>query len=241
VHDALKPSGGAPVGYLGKRALDVAASHVGLVLLSPLLGILWVLVRASLGSPAVFRQRRPGLHEVPFEILKFRSMTDERAENGSLLPDKERLTRLGSFLRKTSLDELPGLWNVLRGDMSLVGPRPLLMEYLPHYTPREQRRHDVRPGITGLAQVMGRNMIGWTERLECDATYVESISLGLDLKILARTVAAVATRMGVAVDTDEVETRLDEERQGMAVGACGETENGLSPGGRTTGRGGETE
>ena len=219
MQNELRSTNEALVGYRGKRALDVAVSLTGLLLLSPFLVILWALVRVCLGSPALFRQQRPGLRGVAFEILKFRSMTDERDESGKLLSDEDRLTRLGIFLRKTSLDELPELWNVLKGDMSLVGPRPLLMEYLSHYTPREKRRHEVRPGITGLAQVMGRNTIGWTERLECDVRYVESAALSLDLKILARTVVAVLRRENVAANTDEVETRLDEERLGNTTNA----------------------
>jgi lipopolysaccharide/colanic/teichoic acid biosynthesis glycosyltransferase len=199
-------------GYRGKRLFDLAVSSTGLLIFAPLLAVLWFLVRALLGSPAIFRQRRPGLHAVPFDIVKFRTMTDERGADGSLLPDAARLTGLGRFLRKTSLDELPELWNVLRGEMSLVGPRPLLVEYLPHYSARENRRHEVRPGITGLAQVTGRNTIEWRERLELDAQYVESASFGQDLRILWRTVGAVLGREGVAVDTDEVETRLDQER-----------------------------
>lgn len=206
-------SGGpVPRGYRGKRAFDALVASAGLAVAFPLLAALWCLARVLLGSPVFFRQRRPGLHGVPFDIVKLRTMTDDRAEDGSMLPDGARLTRLGRFLRKTSLDELPELWNVLRGDMSLVGPRPLLMEYLPHYSSRERLRHAVRPGITGLAQVTGRNTIGWAERLELDVRYVESISFGLDLRILVRTVAAVLGLQGVAVDTDQVETRLDEER-----------------------------
>jgi lipopolysaccharide/colanic/teichoic acid biosynthesis glycosyltransferase len=215
-------------GYRGKRLLDVVLSVTALVLAAPLLAVVWVLVRWTLGPPAVFRQQRPGLHGAPFEILKFRTMTDDRADDGSLLPDGDRITRLGAFLRKTSIDEVPELWNVLRGEMSLVGPRPLLTEYLPHYSPRERRRHEVRPGITGLAQVSGRNLIGWAGRLECDAQYVERMSLGLDVRILARTVAVVISRDGVSVDTDEVETRLDEERMAMPPSAheCRGSESG---------------
>lgn len=201
-----------PVGYRGKRFFDLVVSVAGLFILLPLLAVLWLLVRVLLGSPALFRQRRPGLNAVPFAIAKFRTMTNERGADGALLPDARRLTVFGRFLRKTSLDELPELWNVARGDMSLVGPRPLLMEYLPHYTVRERLRHEVRPGITGLAQVTGRNTLKWHERLELDARYVESASFLQDARILCRTVAAVLGSDGVAVDTGQVETRLDEER-----------------------------
>jgi sugar transferase EpsL len=216
--EARTDRGRRPEGYRGKRALDVMVASAGLLAALPLLAFLWCLARVLLGSPVFFRQRRPGLHGVPFDIVKLRTMTDSRAEDGSLLPDGARLTHFGRFLRKTSLDELPELWNVLRGDMSLVGPRPLLMEYLPHYSSRERLRHEVRPGITGLAQVTGRNTVGWAERLELDAVYVESISFGLDLQILARTFGVVLGLKGVAVDTDQVETRLDEERAAVEAG-----------------------
>ena len=212
--DARDPGDGTPVGYWGKRVMDVCVSLTALVLMFPLLAVIWVLARLSLGSPVLFRQLRPGLHEVPFEILKFRSMTDEKDEDGSLRPDGERLTRLGAFLRKTSLDEFPELWNVLRGDLSLVGPRPLRMEYLPYYTLRERRRHLALPGITGLAQVSGRNLLSWDERLELDVRYVESISLVNDLRILVKTIAVVLGSRGASPDSAEVgEPRFDWERQ----------------------------
>lgn len=210
-----------PPGYSGKRAFDVALAVAALPFALPLMAIVWCLVRITIGSPVFFRQRRPGLRGAPFEILKFRTMTDERAADGNLLSDRARLTRLGRLLRGSSLDELPELWNVLKGEMSLVGPRPLLMEYLPHYSLRERRRHEVRPGITGLAQVSGRNAIGWKDRLDLDVSYVETMSLAVDIRILIRTIAAVAGFRGGAADTDEIESRLDEERlkEKEAVGA----------------------
>jgi lipopolysaccharide/colanic/teichoic acid biosynthesis glycosyltransferase len=180
-----------------KRAIDVIASAVGLVVLSPILVVLALLIRARLGSPILFRQTRPGLHARPFEILKFRTMRDAFDAAGNPLPDAERLPPLGRFLRSTSLDELPELWNVLRGDMSLVGPRPLLMEYIPLYSAHQARRHDVRPGITGWAQVNGRNMLGWNERFALDVEYVERQSLALDARILLLTMLKVFRREGI--------------------------------------------
>jgi sugar transferase EpsL len=181
-----------------KRLTDIALSSIGLLLLAPLILVLAVLVRVRLGSPVLFRQERPGLHGTPFTILKFRTMTDERDESGILLPDDQRLTRFGRFLRASSMDELPELWNVLRGDMSLVGPRPLLMEYLPLYTPEQARRNEVRPGITGWAQVNGRNALSWEEKFKLDVWYVDNQSLWLDLKILFLTVMKVLVREGIS-------------------------------------------
>ncbi|HEX8208567.1 MAG TPA: sugar transferase [Longimicrobium sp.] len=195
-----------------KRLVDVLASAGGLLLLSPVLLAVAIAVRWSMGSPVLFRQVRPGRHAVPFAMYKFRTMRDAHDENGDPLPDGERLTAVGRFLRKTSLDELPELINVLRGDMSLVGPRPLLMRYLPYYTPREQRRHDVRPGITGWAQVNGRNTARWADRLEMDVWYVEHQSLWLDIKVLARTAASLLGQKGVVVDPRSAMLNLDEER-----------------------------
>lgn len=182
----------------GKRALDLAlALPVGLLLL-PLGLALAVLVRLRLGPPALFRHVRPGLGGEPFTLLKLRTMLDLRDAEGRLLPDRHRLTPLGRFLRRTSLDELPSVWNVVRGEMSLVGPRPLLMEYLDRYTPEQARRHEVRPGITGWAQVHGRNAVTWEERFARDVWYVDHLSLRLDLGILARTVLAVLRRDGIS-------------------------------------------
>lgn len=183
---------------VGKRAFDLAGASIAIVLLLPVsLGVSLV-IRVSLGSPVLYRQRRPGLHGVPFVMMKFRSMADRYDTSGQLLPDVDRLTRVGRFLRACSLDEIPELWNVLRGEMSLVGPRPLLMQYLPLYTANQARRHEVRPGITGLAQVSGRNGLTWERRFDLDLKYVEHCSLALDLTILARTVWAVLSRRGIA-------------------------------------------
>ena len=183
-----------------KRAFDILVGVVFLALLSPVLIAIALVVRLRLGSPVLFRQTRPGLKGAPFEILKFRTMTDDRDDDGNLLPDAERLTRFGRFLRASSLDELPELWNVVRGDMSLVGPRPLLMEYLPLYDEEQARRHDVRPGITGLAQINGRNAITWEEKFAHDVWYVDHQSLWLDLKILVLTVGAVLRPRGISAD-----------------------------------------
>lgn len=215
-----------PRGYPGKRLLDVLLAGLALVVLAPLLAGLALAVWFSLGRPVFFRQERPGFQGRPFRIVKFRTMNDARDAQGNLLPDGQRLTRLGRFLRRTSLDELPELWNVLRGDMSLVGPRPLLMRYLPYFRPRERLRFEVRPGITGLAQVSGRNCVGWDQRLELDAQYVENLSLAQDLRVLWRTVAAVVKREGVSPDADLVETCLDEERSARMLPAV-ETPPGL--------------
>lgn len=171
----------------GKRAVDCCVSFLALVLVSPLLIIISIVVRARLGSPVLFRQPRPGLNERTFIMLKFRSMTDTRNRNGELLPNALRVTRVGRILRATSLDELPEFWNVLRGDMSLVGPRPLLCEYLPYYSAEQRRRHSLRPGMTGLAQVSGRNHNTWEQRLAQDVFYVDNCTLWLDCKIIVRT------------------------------------------------------
>jgi sugar transferase EpsL len=184
----------------GKRLFDLIAASISGLVVTPFAAVIGVLVRWKLGTPVLFRQQRPGLHGHPFELLKFRTMTDARDDAGRLLPDEQRLTGFGNALRSTSLDELPELWNVLRGDMSLVGPRPLLMEYLPRYTPRQARRHEVRPGITGWAQVNGRNAPDWEERLEMDVWYVENRTFLLDLRILFRTVLAVLRREGINRD-----------------------------------------
>lgn len=188
--------------YRGKRLLDVVLLAITVPIWAPAVALTALLVRASLGSPVFFRQVRPGMSERPFEIVKFRTMTDRRSADGKALPDAARLTSFGRFLRSTSLDELPELFNVLRGDMSLVGPRPLLPQYLPLYSKRHRRRHDVRPGMTGLAQVSGRNALSWPERFDLDVEYVERCSLPLDLWILWRTVVAVASRRGISAPGD---------------------------------------
>ncbi len=181
-----------------KRLFDVVVSACALLVLTlPLLVVIWM-VRRKLGSPVFFAQVRPGMHGKPFKMVKFRSMTSERGTDGELLPDAERLTPFGRFLRSTSLDELPELWNVLKGDMSLVGPRPLLMEYLPLYSPEQARRHEVRPGITGWAQVNGRNAISWEDKFKLDVWYVDHCSLWLDIKILWLTVKKVLVREGIS-------------------------------------------
>jgi lipopolysaccharide/colanic/teichoic acid biosynthesis glycosyltransferase len=181
-----------------KRLFDLLLAGVGLLLLALPLTVLAWQVRRKLGSPVLFTQVRPGLHGKPFRMVKFRTMTDERDGSGALLPDAQRLTPFGRFLRASSLDELPELWNVLRGDMSLVGPRPLLMEYLPLYSPDQARRHEVRPGITGWAQVNGRNAISWADKFALDVWYVDHRSLWLDARILWRTVRKVLVRDGIS-------------------------------------------
>lgn len=182
-----------------KRVVDIVGAVAGLILLAPLMAVVAVMIRRQMGSPVLFRQTRPGLHGKPFRMVKFRTMRDAVDTQGNLLPDSERLTRLGRFLRSSSLDELPELWNVLKGDMSLVGPRPLLMEYLDYYTEDEKRRHTVRPGITGLAQVSGRNAITWEQKLGLDLKYVEKKSFWLDMKIIFRTLAKVVKREDILV------------------------------------------
>ena len=181
-----------------KRAFDVLAIVAAAPLVLPLLVVLAILVRVNLGGPVLFRQIRPGLHAKPFEIIKFRTMTDGRDANGQLLPDAERLTRFGRLLRAASLDELPELLNVLRGEMSLVGPRPLLMEYVPLYSRHEARRHEVRPGITGWAQINGRNALTWNQKFAHDVWYVDHQNVGLDLQILWRTMIKVLKRDGIS-------------------------------------------
>ena len=183
-----------------KRAFDIAASTSALVVLSPVLAITAYKVKKNLGSPVLFRQTRPGLDGKPFEMIKFRTMKDAIDNAGNPLPDSERLTDFGKALRNSSLDELPELWNVVKGDMSLVGPRPLLMEYLPLYSKEQARRHNVRPGITGYAQVNGRNAIGWDKKFELDTWYVDNQSLWLDIKILFKTVKKVVIKDGISAD-----------------------------------------
>jgi lipopolysaccharide/colanic/teichoic acid biosynthesis glycosyltransferase len=203
----------------GKRLFDVLLGGTALVLLAPVMAVLALLVRLNLGSPVLFRQRRPGRDERTFTILKFRTMTDACDTAGEPLPDSERLTRFGRFLRATSLDELPELLNVLKGEMSLVGPRPLLPRYGPYYTPRERQRFEVLPGITGWAQVNGRNDLPWDDRLEHDVWYAGHCSLALDLKILLVTVVKVLRRDNVQVDTGQGFPALDVERNGRCASA----------------------
>ena len=192
-----------------KRAMDLVGALAALVLLSPIVVVLCILVRSKLGSPVFFRQVRPGVEGRPFKMVKFRTMTDERGPDGALLPDDQRLTALGAWLRSTSLDELPELFNVLKGDMSLVGPRPLLMDYLSLYNDRQARRHEVHPGITGWAQINGRNALSWEEKFELDVWYVDNHSLGLDIKILFRTVLQVLKRDGISHGEDATMPRFN--------------------------------
>lgn len=180
-----------------KRYLDIIFSFTLLVILSPALLFIAILVKVNLGSPVIFKQKRPGLNEKIFTMYKFRTMTDENDENGELLPNHIRLTRFGRALRGSSLDELPELFSILKGDMSFIGPRPLLIEYLPLYNGQQKRRHDVRPGMSGLAQISGRNTITWEERFNYDIKYVENISFLLDLKIVVKTIIKVLKREGV--------------------------------------------
>jgi lipopolysaccharide/colanic/teichoic acid biosynthesis glycosyltransferase len=198
-----------------KRAVDIAAAAFGLAILTPLLLPIAAIVRLAMGSPVFFCQQRPGLRGKTFLMWKFRTMLNTLDDRGNLLPDAERLTRIGRFLRRTSLDELPELYNVLRGDMSLVGPRPLLMRYLPYFTLREQLRHTVRPGITGWAQIHGRNEASWNDRLANDVWYVEHWSLLLDVKILVLTLLRAFCQKGVVVDAHSIMKNLDEEREHM--------------------------
>lgn len=197
-----------------KRPFDAILSFIALLVLSPIVIIISILVRIKLGAPILFTQNRPGKNEKVFKLYKFRTMTDKRDSNGNLLPDAERLTSFGSLLRKTSLDELPELFNILRGDMSIVGPRPLLVRYLPYYTEEERARHTVRPGLTGLAQINGRNMVKWEHRLAFDIQYVNRITFWGDVKIILKTVGKVFKHEDIAVDTDTVESYLDVERAG---------------------------
>lgn len=196
----------------GKRAFDIAGAVTGIIAASPIMGGIAVLLRWRQGRPVLFSQERAGLHGKPFRMWKFRTMTDACDEQGGLRPDSERLTPLGRWLRSTSLDELPELWNVLRGDMSLVGPRPLPVTYLDRYTPLEATRHDVRPGLTGWAQVNGRNSLGWDDRLAMDAWYAANRSAGLDLRIIFRTMAIVAGRQGIGGAGTETMTELPVDR-----------------------------
>lgn len=191
-----------------KRSFDIIVSLLTLAILSPIIGVTALLIRTKIGSPVLFKQKRPGFNEKPFYVFKFRSMTDERDEHGELLPDDVRLTSFGKVVRKLSLDELPQLLNVLKGDMSFVGPRPLLMEYLPLYNEKQVRRHAARPGITGWAQVNGRNAISWEEKFELDVWYVENRSFWLDIKILFMTVLKVFKSEGISQDGQVTMTKF---------------------------------
>lgn len=195
-----------------KRVFDVLAAAIGLLILAVPLALLAWQVRRKLGSPVLFSQVRPGLHGKPFRMVKFRTMTDARDASGALLPDAQRLTPFGRFLRASSLDELPELWNVLRGEMSLVGPRPLLMEYLPLYSPKQARRHEVRPGITGWAQVNGRNAISWADKFALDVWYVDHRSLWLDVCILWMTVRKVLVRDGISAAGEATMPRFEGDK-----------------------------
>lgn len=196
-----------------KRLLDIIFSLVALIVLSPVLLFTALLIRKNLGSPVIFSQNRPGKDEKIFKLYKFRSMTDERDELGELLPDSERLPKFGQILRSTSLDELPELWNILKGDMSIVGPRPLLIRYLPYYTTTEQTRHKVRPGLTGLAQIKGRNNLGWNTRLSYDTEYAKNLSFILDIKIIFNTIHKVLKRDDITVVDKGTLESLDIERK----------------------------
>lgn len=197
-----------------KRAFDFVVAFAGLVILSPILAVLAILVRVDLGCPVLFRQTRPGLLGAPFDMIKFRSMRDTQNIDGRALSDAERLTPLGRFLRSTSLDELPELWNVLRGEMSLVGPRPLLMDYLPLYSAEQARRHEVPPGITGWAQVNGRNALSWEEKFALDLWYVDNRSMRLDIKILSITLMKVVKRDGISAEGEATMARFKGARKG---------------------------
>lgn len=196
-----------------KRLLDIVISLTALVVLSPVLLIVAILVRCKLGSPVIFHQQRPGYNEKIFKLCKFRTMTDERDENGELLPDAVRLTKFGRMLRATSLDELPELWNILKGDMSIIGPRPLLVSYLPYYTEEEKLRHTVRPGLTGLAQVSGRNLLDWDKRFATDVEYVKNLTFAMDVRIFFLTIKKVFVRENIEVDTNQVEGNFAEIRK----------------------------
>ena len=201
-----------------KRCLDFLLSLCGIIVLSPVLLTLCILVRVKLGSPVLFRQERPGRNEKIFTLCKFRTMTDKRDENGNLLPDEVRLTKFGKLLRSTSLDELPELFNILKGDMSIIGPRPLLVRYLPWYKEEERHRHDVRPGLNGLAQVNGRNALGWEDRFAFDLEYVKHCSFGMDLKIIIMTVGKVLKRSGTLSGAEQTVEDFDVYRKKQQEG-----------------------
>ena len=196
-----------------KRPMDIVLSLLAIIFLSPILAVIAILVRIKLGSPVLFKQQRPGKDGKIFNIYKFRSMTDAKDENGKLLPDEARLTRFGKLLRKTSLDELPELFCILKGDMSIIGPRPLLVSYLPYYTEEESHRHDVRPGLSGLAQIEGRNYLDWDSRLATDIEYVKNVSFALDVSIIFKTIIKAFKGESIAEDTNAIEGNLAEIRK----------------------------
>lgn len=195
-----------------KRPLDIIFSLLALIILSPVLLVVAILVRIKLGSPVIFKQERPGKDEKIFKLYKFRSMTDAKDKKGKLLPDEKRLTKFGKILRSTSLDELPELFNILKGDMSFIGPRPLLVEYIPYYTKSERHRHDIRPGLTGLAQANGRNLVGWNKRLKLDVDYADKITFKQDLSIVLATISIVFKRDGISDGKTQTMTTLIQER-----------------------------
>lgn len=200
-----------------KRPMDFTLSLLAIIVLSPVMAVTALLVRIKLGSPVLFKQERPGKDEKIFMMYKFRSMTDKRDENGKLLPDDVRLTKFGRALRKTSLDELPELFNILKGDMSIVGPRPLLVEYLPYYTEEEHHRHDVRPGLSGLAQIHGRNALTWEEKFAYDLKYVANIAFLCDIRVVFQSIVKVVKREGILVGKQHKVGRLDCERAKMVI------------------------
>lgn len=199
----------------GKRMMDIILSGIGLIVLSPIMIIVALLVKFKLGSPIIFKQKRPGLNEKIFTMYKFRTMTDKKDASGELLPDSIRLTKFGKLLRSTSLDELPELFNILKGDMSIVGPRPLLVRYLPYYTKEERKRSEVRPGVTGLSQVSGRNSLTWSDRFKIDLSYIEKLSFSLDIKIILDTILVVFKRKDILVGDEHIIKDLDIERKEM--------------------------
>ncbi len=196
-----------------KRFFDIVLSALGLIILSPVLLIVYILVIMLLGFPGIFKQERPGKNEKIFKLYKFRTMTNAKDKRGKLLPDEKRLTKFGRFLRSTSIDELPELFNILKGDMSFIGPRPLLVEYLPYYTKKEHHRHDVRPGLTGLAQSSGRNLVGWGKKFELDVEYSKNITFLGDLKIIISTIPMVFKRSGISDEKGLTMTNLIQERK----------------------------
>ncbi len=196
-----------------KRILDFTLSLIAFIILLPVMLIVYILVRVKLGKPVIFKQERPGKNEKIFTLYKFRTMTDEKDEKGNLLPDSKRLTKFGRILRSTSLDELPELINIIKGDMSIVGPRPLLVRYLPYYTEEEKHRHDVRPGLTGLAQISGRNTVTWDERLKLDVEYVKNCTFIKDIKIILKTIKTVLKKEGILVGEEHTMKSLDIERK----------------------------